>query len=74
MMKINSYEELKAASRQLATEIEQQKMVLEDTFIDVKESFSLVNIVSSGINRVASSFNWAQIGLALIAGVRKCIK
>lgn len=74
MMKINSYEELKAASRQLATEIEQQKMVLEDTFIEVKESFSLVNIVSSGINRVASSFNWAQIGLALIAGVRKCIK
>lgn len=63
-----------AASRQVAAEIEQQKMVLENTFVEVKESFSLVNMVSTGIQRIASSFNWAQIGLALIAGVRKCIK
>lgn len=72
-MRINSYRELEQARAMVDAELQAQAQVLGTIVNEIKESFSVVNLVSSGVQKVVNSFNWAQIGLALIDGTRRAL-
>lgn len=71
--KIDSYDALVRARKEIDLEIEIQETAINSTIADIKESLSPINVASSIIMKVAESFNWAQIGIALIEGVRRTL-
>lgn len=71
--KIDSYDALIQARRDISREIQAQKEVLGGVFFEIRSGLTPLNIVGSMARKAFDCFNWAEIGLAAVRGIRKSL-